>query len=94
MFDNREKLENLAICGPWGHNFDISEKLTEKFRNLFDELSNVYSRFSLRPIGAEIDGGVHLRPSRWWKIWSARGVRVNPRPAGGGGKGPPVVFRK
>ena len=26
MFDNREKLENLAIFGPGGHNFDLSEK--------------------------------------------------------------------
>ena len=29
MFDNREKLENLVIFGPGGHNFDVSEKLTE-----------------------------------------------------------------
>ena len=29
MFDNREKLEKFAIFGPGGHNFDISEKLTE-----------------------------------------------------------------
>ena len=29
MFDNREKLENLAIFYPGGHNFDLSEKLTE-----------------------------------------------------------------
>ena len=29
MFDNGEKLENLAIFGPKGLNFYISEKLTE-----------------------------------------------------------------
>ena len=29
MFDNREKLENFAIFGPGGHNFDLGEKLTE-----------------------------------------------------------------
>ena len=29
MFGNREKLENLAIFGPEGHNFGLSEKLTE-----------------------------------------------------------------
>ena len=29
MFDNHEKLENLAIFWPWGRNFDLSEKLTE-----------------------------------------------------------------
>ena len=29
MFSNREKLENLAILRPWGHDFDLSEKLTE-----------------------------------------------------------------
>ena len=29
MFNNREKLENLTIFGPGGHNFDLSEKLTE-----------------------------------------------------------------
>ena len=29
MFTNREKLENLAIFGPRGHNFDICEKLSE-----------------------------------------------------------------
>ena len=28
MFDNRAKLENLAIFGPGGDNFDLSEKLT------------------------------------------------------------------
>ena len=29
MFVNREKLENLVLFGPGGHNFDSSEKLTE-----------------------------------------------------------------
>ena len=41
-----------------------------------DELSNAFFRFSLRLIGAEIDGGVGP-PSRWWKIWSVSGARVN-----------------
>ena len=29
MFDNGEQLENLVIFGPGGHNFDLSEKVTE-----------------------------------------------------------------
>ena len=29
MFDNREKLEKFAIFYPGGHNFDLSENLTE-----------------------------------------------------------------
>ena len=28
MFDNRDKFENLAIFGPGGHNFGLSEKMT------------------------------------------------------------------
>ena len=42
---------------------------------IFDELSNLFFRSSLQPIGAEIDGGVF--EYRWWNIWSASGARVN-----------------
>ena len=57
MFTNREKLENLTIFGPRGHNFDICEKLSNISVLIFHEISNVFLRFSLRPTGAEIDGG-------------------------------------
>ena len=52
--------------------------MKNSFVIIFYELSNVFFRFSLRPIGAEIDGGVFEPPppSRWWKIWSASGARV------------------
>ena len=29
MFDNREKLENFGFFYPGGHNFHVSEKLTD-----------------------------------------------------------------
>ena len=29
MFDDCEKLGNLAVFWPWGHNFDLNEKFTE-----------------------------------------------------------------
>ena len=82
MFDNREKLKKFAILTLGGHNFDFSQKLTEIVSYHFDELSSAFFRFSLRPIAAEIDGGgggvrTHTHPSRWWKIWSASGARVN-----------------
>ena len=47
MFDNREKLENFAIFGPGGHNFELGEKLTESFVIILDELSNAFSIFFL-----------------------------------------------
>ena len=72
---------------------------------IFDELSNVFFRFSLRPIGAEIDGGgggVRTPPSRWWKIGVPVGrgafqhiyltCELNPRPDRGVGAPPPLRF--
>ena len=35
MFDNREKLENLAIFSPGGHNFDFSKKSLNSFGIIF-----------------------------------------------------------
>ena len=73
--DNHEKLEHFAIFWPWGHNFDLSDKLTEIASWLFLTDFRMLFRFSLRPIGAEIDGGRCVNPpSRWWKICSASGA--------------------
>ena len=85
MFDEKNS-KIWPFFGPESHNFDFDEKLTEilSYLTIFDELSNAFSCFSLRPIGAEIDGGVRPPPppSRWWKIWSASGARVKaPAPA-------------
>ena len=42
-------------------NIDLSEKLTKNsFVMIFDELSNAFSRYSLRRLGAELDGGGSL----------------------------------
>ena len=46
------------VFGPGCHNFDLSEKLTASFVIIYDEFLTFFFRFSLRPIGAEIDGGV------------------------------------
>ena len=56
MFDNREKLKVWAFLAPGGNNFDLIEKIDRNsFVIIFDELSNDYFRFSLRPIGSKID---------------------------------------
>ena len=46
LFDNRKKLEFLDIFVPGGHNFDLSENLTEMVSlSFFDVLSNDFSVF-------------------------------------------------
>ena len=61
---------------------------------IFDELSNPFLIVSIRPIGAEIEGGlVNNPPSRAWKIQRPSRARVNeahriPR----GWNGPPRVL--
>ena len=43
--------------GPGGRSFDLSEKLTEIVSSSFLTSFRTLFRFSLRPIGAETDGG-------------------------------------
>ena len=57
------KIENLAIFWPWGPQFWPWRKIDwNSFVIIFDELWNVFFRFSLRPTGAETDGGVRPPP--------------------------------
>ena len=71
------KTRKFCYFWPWGHNFDVSEKIDfHSFVIIFDELSNAFFRFSLRPIGAEIAGG--------------GGVQTPPSPVGSGKSGVPV----
>ena len=84
VFRNLEKLKILGIFDPWRSQFWPQRKFDwNSFVIIFDELSNVFSRFSIRPVGAELDGGggggFNPPPSRWWKSWSASGARVNTR---------------
>ena len=65
MFAIREKkIENCFIFGPWGHFFDLSEKITEILLKSFFTNFGKFFRFPLRPIEAELDGegGVHPPP--------------------------------
>ena len=63
MFDYREELGIWPFFGPGGHNLDFSEKLTEIVSYSFLTSFRMFFRFSLRPIGAEIDGGGVEHPS-------------------------------
>ena len=67
-----------TFLAPAGHNFDLSENLTKIVSLSFLTSFRTFFRFSLRTVGAEIDGGCSTPPppSRWWKIWSASGARV------------------
>ena len=63
MFDNREKTRKFCIFLALGATiFDLSEKLTEIVSQSFLTSFRTLFRFSLRPIGAEIDGGSNTPP--------------------------------
>ena len=73
------KTRKFGYILPWGPQFWLKRRIDwNSFVIIFDELSNVFFRFSLRPIGAEIDGAAVFKPhpSRWWEIWSVSGARV------------------
>ena len=57
-----KKSKNSPFLGPEGHNFHVGENWLNSFVIIFDEHSNAFFRFSLRPIGAEIDGGSNTPP--------------------------------
>ena len=62
MFDNRENSKISPFLALGGHNYDLSEKLTEIVSLSFLTSFRGFFRFSLRPIGAEIDGGCSTPP--------------------------------
>ena len=73
-----EGFRRWAFLAPEGHNFDLSENLTEivRYATIFDELSNVF--FSTTNRSRDRQGcPPPPPPGRWWKIWSASGARVN-----------------
>ena len=78
MFDNRENSKIWPIFGFGGHNFDLSEKLTETF-----SLSLLTSFQTLFPFSSTTNRSRDRHvldpppPSRWWQILSASGARVN-----------------
>ena len=60
-------------------NIDLSEKLIDFFVIISPELSNAFSGFSLRSLGAELEGGgsqLPPPPIRWWKIQRPIRARV------------------
>ena len=88
------RTRNLAIFWPWGPQFGLQRKIDwNSFVLIFDELSNVFPFFftTNRSRDRRGGGGRTPLPSRWWKICSASGTRVNLRPVGGP-KGPPLWF--